>query len=100
MVLVVGDVAGVAVRIFPGVWANVSQIDSPLPSSFHAPSTWYDEVATPQRNPSGKRRTEEAAASDPTAFIHAPPSLSMPTEREPTPNRIAASKPSAAAQRL
>jgi hypothetical protein len=34
--------------IFPGVWANASQIDSPLPSSSQAPSIWYDEVATPQ----------------------------------------------------
>ena len=24
----------------PTVWVNLSQIDSPLPSSFHAPSTW------------------------------------------------------------
>ena len=42
--------------MFPGVWAYVSQIDGPLPSSFHAPSIWYEAVATPQWNPSGKRR--------------------------------------------
>src|SRR5215471_13522902 len=37
----------------PGVCANRSQIDSPLPSSFHAPSIWYDAVAVPQKNPLG-----------------------------------------------
>jgi hypothetical protein len=34
--------------ILPGVCAYVSQIEAPLPSSFHAPSIWYDEVAVPQ----------------------------------------------------
>ena len=43
--------------IFPGVCAYVSQIDGPFPSASHAPSIWYDEVATPQRNPSGNRRS-------------------------------------------
>jgi hypothetical protein len=28
-------------------------MDSPRPSSLTAPSTWYDEVAVPQRNPVG-----------------------------------------------
>src|SRR5579872_4628488 len=40
--------------ILPGVCANRSQIDSPLPSSFHAPSIWYEAVAAPQKNPLGK----------------------------------------------
>ena len=34
--------------ISPGECANVSQIDRPLPSSFHAPSIWYEARATPQ----------------------------------------------------
>ena len=46
--------------MFPGVWVYVSQIDSPLPSSSHAPSIWYEAVARPQRNPSGKRRDSVA----------------------------------------
>src|SRR5690606_15575865 len=29
-------------------------IDSPLPSSFHAPSIWYEEVAAPQTKSAGK----------------------------------------------
>src|SRR5262245_66535116 len=43
--------------MFPGVWAYVSQIDTPLPSSSQAPSTWYDAVATPQWKPSGNVRS-------------------------------------------
>ena len=42
-------------RIFPGCWQNVSQIDTPRPSSCTAPSIWYADVATPQWNPSGNR---------------------------------------------
>src|SRR5512140_2105953 len=38
----------------PGLWVKRSQIDGPRPSSFTAPSTWYDEVAVPHRNPFGK----------------------------------------------
>ena len=38
----------------PGVWAKRSQIDSPRPSSFVAPSIWYEAVAAPQRKPRGK----------------------------------------------
>jgi hypothetical protein len=36
------------------VWVKRSQIDGPRPSSFTAPSIWYDEVAVPHRNPFGK----------------------------------------------
>src|SRR5262249_9617946 len=43
-------------RILPGVCANVSQIDLPLPFSFHAPSIWYAEVAVPQKKPVGNSR--------------------------------------------
>src|SRR5262245_56259422 len=46
----------------PGSCVYVSQIDRPLPSSFHAPSIWYDEVATPQRNPAGKVRAAACPA--------------------------------------
>src|SRR5215510_15501702 len=42
--------------MLPGVWAYVSQIDLPLPSSFQAPSIWYDEVPMPQWKPSGNVR--------------------------------------------
>ena len=41
--------------ILPGMVANRSQIDSPLPSSLAAPSIWAEAVATPQAKPSGKR---------------------------------------------
>src|SRR5262245_27822618 len=54
--------------MFPGVWAYVSQIDRPLPSSSQAPSVWYDDVATPQWKPSGKRRAG-ARVSRPLALI-------------------------------
>src|SRR5262245_49578806 len=37
----------------PDVCEKRSQMDSPLPSSFQAPSTWYDAVAVPQLNPPG-----------------------------------------------
>src|SRR4029078_7306889 len=37
----------------PGVCENVSQMETPRPSSFTAPSTWYDAVADPQRKPFG-----------------------------------------------
>src|SRR5262245_28039296 len=40
--------------ILPGVCAYVSQIDGPLPSSFHAPSIWYADVATPHKKSFGK----------------------------------------------
>ena len=49
--------------MLPGVWAKVSQIDGPLPSSFQAPSIWYDEVATPYRKPSGNPRVTLAIDS-------------------------------------
>src|SRR5262245_16607651 len=42
--------------MFPDVWAYVSQIDMPLPSSSHAPSIWYEDLATPQWKPSGNER--------------------------------------------
>src|SRR5262249_55370107 len=45
--------------MLPGVCAYVSQIDLPLPSSFQAPSIWYDEVPTPQKNPLGNWRPVE-----------------------------------------
>src|SRR5260370_6203053 len=47
--------------IFPGVCAKRSQIDSPLPSSFHAPSIWYEAVAVPQKKVLGKAISEEGA---------------------------------------
>src|SRR5262245_33473924 len=31
-------------------------MDMPLPSSFHAPSIWYEDVPTPQKKPCGKVR--------------------------------------------
>src|SRR5436305_6281676 len=37
----------------PGVWQNVSQIDGPRPPARTAPSIWYEEVETPNRNPAG-----------------------------------------------
>ena len=40
VVVVDGDVAGVAVRDRPGVWLKVSQIDGVRPSSATAPSIW------------------------------------------------------------
>jgi len=42
--------------ILPGVWEKRSQIDSPLPSSFHAPSIWYDAVAVPHTKFFGKSK--------------------------------------------
>src|SRR5262245_2882644 len=39
--------------MLPGLCAYVSQIESPLPSSSHAPSIWYDDVPTPQKKPFG-----------------------------------------------
>src|SRR5262245_66251683 len=38
-------------------------MEGPLPSSSQAPSTWYDDVATPQWKPSGKRRSAVMARS-------------------------------------
>jgi len=52
--MVVGDVPVSLFRIFPGVWAYLSQMDSLFPSSFHAPSVGYAEVATPQWKTFGK----------------------------------------------
>jgi hypothetical protein len=54
-----------------------SQIDSPFPSAFHAPSIWYDAVAVPHRNPSGKRRIDalfslDCAAAPPALVVHDP----------------------------
>jgi hypothetical protein len=40
VVVVVGDVAGVVVLYVPGLCVYVSQIEGPLPSSFHALSIW------------------------------------------------------------
>src|SRR3712207_2016073 len=42
-------------RTSPGVWEKVSQMEGPRPSSFTAPSIWYEAVAVPHRNPSGNR---------------------------------------------
>src|SRR5208282_3827237 len=39
--------------ILPGVWQKRSQIDSPLPSSLHAPSIWYEALAVPHWKPLG-----------------------------------------------
>ncbi len=33
----------------------MSQMETPRPSAFVEPSTWYAEVAAPQRNPAGNR---------------------------------------------
>src|SRR5262245_51900797 len=55
--------------MFPGVCAYVSQIDGPLPSSFHAPSIWYAEVAVPQKNPLGNSRAVGFSGSVPVARI-------------------------------
>lgn len=44
--------------IVPAVWAKRSQMDSPLPSSFHAPSIWQEAVAVPQKNPLGNAISE------------------------------------------
>src|SRR5260370_25360610 len=41
--------------ILPTVCEKRSQLDSPFPSTFHAPSTWYAAEAIPQRNSLGKR---------------------------------------------
>src|SRR5258708_34973013 len=57
--------------IFPGVCAKWSQIDSPLPSSFHAPSIWYEAVAVPQKKFLGKGISEEAAACRAGALMKA-----------------------------
>jgi hypothetical protein len=38
----------------PAVCENVSQMDIPRPPSWTAPSTWYEAVAEPHRNPFGK----------------------------------------------
>src|SRR5207302_8810536 len=46
--------------ILPGVWAKVSQMDGPRPSSWTAPSIWYAEVAVPQRKRSGNVRARGA----------------------------------------
>src|SRR5262249_61271625 len=48
VVVVIRDVAVVAV--FDVAWRVREHvpIDMPLPSSFHAPSIWYDDVPTPQ----------------------------------------------------
>ena len=55
VVVVVGNVARVAVGDLPGVRANVSQIDARRPSSVTAPSIWYAEAAKPHMKSSGKR---------------------------------------------
>src|SRR5437588_7287255 len=47
--------------IFPGVCAKRSQIDSPLPSSFHAPSIWYEAVAVPQEKFLGNEISDAVA---------------------------------------
>src|SRR6059036_4054763 len=46
--------------IAPGTRQNVSQIDGVRPSSATAPSIWYADVATPQRNPAGSPATRSA----------------------------------------
>src|SRR5262245_10577301 len=49
--------------MFPGLCVYVSQMDRPLPSSFHAPSIWYDDVPTPQKKPFGNWRLIEGWAA-------------------------------------
>ena len=39
--------------MFPLMWANLSQMLSPFPSTFHPPSIWYAAVAAPHMKPSG-----------------------------------------------
>src|SRR5579872_1212177 len=58
--------------ILPGVCAKRSQIDSPLPSSFHAPSIWYEAVAVPQKNPLGNVNSEGALNCGLGALFAAP----------------------------
>src|SRR5262245_50547858 len=55
--------------MLPGVWAYRSQIDSPFPSSFQAPSIWYEDVATPHLNRSGNLRPAAVVDSIATAHI-------------------------------
>src|SRR6266542_527062 len=43
--------------IAPGTRQYVSQIDGVRPSASTAPSIWYADVATPQRNPAGRLST-------------------------------------------
>src|ERR1700686_4115938 len=50
--------------ILPAVCAKRSQMDSPLPSSFQAPSIWYEAMAVPQKNPLGKAMSAEGASAD------------------------------------
>src|SRR5215470_14859743 len=68
--------------MFPGVWANTSQINGPFPSSSQAPSIWYEDVATPQWNPSGNRRSAEAGDPAARAVIGTSPSC-RPTLSQP-----------------
>jgi len=44
-------------QTLPGSSAYTSQIWGPLPSSFQAPSTWYEDVAAPQTKPGGNLTT-------------------------------------------
>lgn len=42
------------IQNWPGVWANWSQMEGPLPSLSAMPSTWYADDAVPNTNPVGK----------------------------------------------
>src|SRR5262245_60539525 len=60
-------------------------MDAPLPSSSHAPSIWYEDVATPQRNPSGSRRSLDVADSVATACSRPPRRGSRAAGRQASP---------------
>ena len=65
VVVVDGDLGGVAVRDAPGTRAKWSQIESSLPSSWAAPSICAAAVADPQRKPSGQRSSAMSVMPQP-----------------------------------
>ena len=54
MVVVAGDVAHCPVEDRARQVGEAILIDSPLPSAFGAPSTWYADVAVPNVNDRGR----------------------------------------------
>ncbi len=62
---------------------NVSQIETPRPSSVTAPSTWYEDVAVPHKNPFGKLRPGSTPAALPGVPAKAPTGRAAPPADNP-----------------
>src|SRR5579863_5404130 len=81
----------------PGVCEKRSHTDSPLPSSFQAPSIWYAAVAVPQKKFLGNTISDESATCRATLDAPKPedtaPALDETLHPEKKPTGSAAARP-------